>query len=323
MGSFNSFGGFSFSGFTCKNSFKKRDILRARNIQVGLYEICKATYMLIFRQSKCIAGSVSTNAQSSPKISSDSDKSFSITNMQVSVSFDTELDFLYGMTDGSTCKHTASCSAGGSTVENSQCGGATSVTFKLPDHAKNSTCDVGVHNIGFDCSSAASTVQPVSSSTSNAESQATSVPAIATSVAVQNSQIGNLSTSLGSLVASAGSAQTENTGVALTTSTIFSTSLFTVTSCAPEITNCPARSTQVVTSVIAVGTTVCPVSSSSAGSSSPAAAAPSAPVQSGPAPTESSSAPAESSSGPTESSSAPTGSSSVPANSVASESSSL
>lgn len=45
-----------------------------------------------------------------------------------------------------------------------------------------------------------------------------------------------------------------------TTSTIYSTATFTVTSCAPTITQCPAHSTRVVTSVIAVSTTVCPKS---------------------------------------------------------------
>ena len=47
-----------------------------------------------------------------------------------------------------------------------------------------------------------------------------------------------------------------------TTSTIYSTSVYTVTSCAATVTNCPARSTILVTSVIAVSTTVCPVTAS-------------------------------------------------------------
>ncbi|KAJ9658109.1 hypothetical protein H2201_007890 [Coniosporium apollinis] len=54
----------------------------------------------------------------------------------------------------------------------------------------------------------------------------------------------------------------------MTTSTIYSTATFTITSCAPTITNCPADATKVVTSVIAVSTTVCPkseVGSSSSG----------------------------------------------------------
>jgi len=258
-------------------------------------------------------GSVSTNAQNSPKISSGSGKSFSITTMQVSVSVDTELDFLYGMQDGSTCKHRSSCSVGGSTVENTQCGGATSVTFKLPDNSKHSSCDVGIYNIGFDCGTASATVRQVSA-TSMPESQASTVPAIATSAVGQSLHIGNLSTSLGSSMTAPGSPITENAGVPMTTSTIYSTSVFYVTSCAPEVTNCPARSARLVTSIIAVSTTVCPVSSAPAGPSSSPPASPSAPNQQSSSPTGPSSVPG-SSSAPAGPNSASAGSSSVPAGS--------
>lgn len=48
----------------------------------------------------------------------------------------------------------------------------------------------------------------------------------------------------------------------LTTSTIYSTVVSTITSCAPDVTDCPAASqtTAVVTSTVAISTTVCPVS---------------------------------------------------------------
>ncbi|KAK0627526.1 hypothetical protein B0T14DRAFT_563324 [Immersiella caudata] len=45
-----------------------------------------------------------------------------------------------------------------------------------------------------------------------------------------------------------------------TTSTILSTSTFTVTKCPPTVTKCPAESVVIETAVITVGTTVCPVS---------------------------------------------------------------
>ncbi|KAK0669591.1 hypothetical protein QBC41DRAFT_319644 [Cercophora samala] len=53
-----------------------------------------------------------------------------------------------------------------------------------------------------------------------------------------------------------------------TTSTIYSTTTFTVTSCEPSVTSCPGR---VVTKTIAIGTTVCPVTTTDApiGTSSP------------------------------------------------------
>ncbi|KAI0601233.1 hypothetical protein F4775DRAFT_541028 [Biscogniauxia sp. FL1348] len=44
----------------------------------------------------------------------------------------------------------------------------------------------------------------------------------------------------------------------MTTSTIYATSVYTVTSCAPTVTNCPA-SPYVTTETISIGTTVCPV----------------------------------------------------------------
>jgi hypothetical protein len=44
----------------------------------------------------------------------------------------------------------------------------------------------------------------------------------------------------------------------MTTSTIYSTQIFTVTACPSTVSDCPARSTSTVTSVVPVGTTVCP-----------------------------------------------------------------
>ncbi|KJK77378.1 hypothetical protein H634G_07117 [Metarhizium anisopliae BRIP 53293] len=47
--------------------------------------------------------------------------------------------------------------------------------------------------------------------------------------------------------------------VPLTTSTVYSTKVHTITSCAPQVTNCPAHSTIVSTETVAVSTTICPV----------------------------------------------------------------
>ncbi|KAF4971707.1 hypothetical protein FZEAL_9771, partial [Fusarium zealandicum] len=49
-----------------------------------------------------------------------------------------------------------------------------------------------------------------------------------------------------------------NTTEEMTTSTIYSTELHTVTSCAPEVTNCP-NGPHVVTKTVPISTTVCPV----------------------------------------------------------------
>lgn len=45
----------------------------------------------------------------------------------------------------------------------------------------------------------------------------------------------------------------------LTTSTVYATSVYTVTSCAPTVTNCPARLGYLTTEIISLYTTVCPV----------------------------------------------------------------
>ncbi|KAK4155122.1 hypothetical protein C8A00DRAFT_32015, partial [Chaetomidium leptoderma] len=44
-----------------------------------------------------------------------------------------------------------------------------------------------------------------------------------------------------------------------TTSTVYTTSVQTITSCAPAWTNCPAHSTVLTTVTIPISTTVCPV----------------------------------------------------------------
>jgi hypothetical protein len=51
------------------------------------------------------------------------------------------------------------------------------------------------------------------------------------------------------------------TAPVMTTSTIYSSKIVTVTSCASSVKDCPSKSTVLSTSIIAVGTTVCPVDS--------------------------------------------------------------
>ncbi|KAK1758666.1 glycoside hydrolase superfamily [Echria macrotheca] len=48
-----------------------------------------------------------------------------------------------------------------------------------------------------------------------------------------------------------------------TTSTVYSTKTYTITSCAPTVTNCPAHLGHVTTEVVPIGTTVCPIESGS------------------------------------------------------------
>ncbi|OAL32846.1 hypothetical protein AYO22_00172 [Fonsecaea multimorphosa] len=170
-GSFNNYGGFGFSGFSCQDSFQPNAKKRSLRIRDDF-------------QSKCIQGKVSTSSNSGPTFSCSQDDQFSITHMQVSVSFDTDLDFIFSMPDGSTCKHTASCSASGTTVENTQCGGAKSVSFQMPPSGSSNGCDIGIHSIGFDCndssssSSSSSTTTAPASSTTSASVVTTTTPVV-------------------------------------------------------------------------------------------------------------------------------------------------
>ncbi|KAI2466486.1 hypothetical protein F4781DRAFT_405685 [Annulohypoxylon bovei var. microspora] len=140
LGGFSSYKGFTWSGFTCASSFGKRDGLTGRSFQ-----------------SKCITGKATSDSGSSPKISCDKSKGVtktSITSFQVSPEFDCDLEFHYSMPDGSTCKHRSSCKASGTTVDNTQCGGATDVTVVYPSQPSKpkDSCSFGIHSIGFDCS---------------------------------------------------------------------------------------------------------------------------------------------------------------------------
>jgi hypothetical protein len=62
-----------------------------------------------------------------------------------------------------------------------------------------------------------------------------------------------------SLLAVAASVSAQGNATASTTSTVYTTSVYTITSCAPEVTNCPAKIGQVTTDIISLYTTVCPV----------------------------------------------------------------
>ncbi|KUL81898.1 hypothetical protein ZTR_09539 [Talaromyces verruculosus] len=76
---------------------------------------------------------------------------FSITAFHVYTEQETDVTFEYAMPDGSTCRHTARCNPQGSTVWNHQCGGATSVTWWIPETSPVKTCELGLLGVEFDC----------------------------------------------------------------------------------------------------------------------------------------------------------------------------
>ncbi|KAK2007586.1 hypothetical protein LZ32DRAFT_488963, partial [Colletotrichum eremochloae] len=143
-GSFSNYGGFAFKGWTCESDFSKRDLLAPRTFGLG----------------KVISGSCGQQKETSPSFGcgsgSGAPDKFSITHMDLTVEFDCDLEFHYDMPDGSNCKQRSPCSKSGTTVTNSQCGGAKNVTIVFPPQPSKpkSTCGVGVHTIGFDCSPA-------------------------------------------------------------------------------------------------------------------------------------------------------------------------
>ena len=231
-------------------------------------------------QNKCIQGTVGTDSSSCPKISCSSGQSFSISTLQIATDVDIDLDFIYGMADGSTCKQSASCSSSGSMVTNSQCGGATSVTFQVPSGGQQSSCQVGIQSVGFDCAPPSSTVPPQSQSTpsssvsqSQSESQSQSSPqstptsqggSQSTSQSESQSQASAQTTSTSEVSAQSSSSAPVSSPIQFTTSTVFDTITQTITTCAATITDCPAHpssQTEVitVTSTTAVSVTICPV----------------------------------------------------------------
>lgn len=148
-----SYGANTFSGgWTCNSIKSKRD------------ELTKRTF-----NNKCVSGklpawgsfgSSSNHGAGSLSIGCSGEKNkFSISEMHISSTYDTHVDCHYNMPDGSVCKQNVPCSAGGSIIKNTQCGGAISVSFS---HGKPSTgssssnkgdCDLNIHSVGFACGS--------------------------------------------------------------------------------------------------------------------------------------------------------------------------
>lgn len=166
-GSFDSYGSNKFSKWSCTNSFGKRDLLTKRTFQ-----------------SKCI----SSNLDDEPSIGCNGDDSMSIDKYEVSSSQDTDIECHYQMPDNTVCTEYHSCKSGGTVIQNSQCGGAKSVTFKPAQGYQGKGCNIGVHSIGFNCGAASSTIPAYASSTPASyitTSVASSTESVSTSSAVE------------------------------------------------------------------------------------------------------------------------------------------
>lgn len=299
LGSFSSYGGFSFGGFECEEGYGKRE----------------PGSRFAPRTSKALKGSCGHDKESSPSFGcgQDSDvEAFSVSTIDVITEFDADLEFHFSMEDGSTCKQRSSCSSQGSTVKNSQCGGAKNVTIVYPSGQSgdkipkaSSTCGVSIPTVSFDCSSASSTTTKYTQ-THSSQIKTSTVPSIpgkptatgpsgvkptspasetgpkpvgpsgpagsqTTSVVSQTpptpSSAESTSVSSVEVPSSVESTTYEITSTAITsfqtTSTVYSTSIQTITSCGPEVVSCPAGVSEgtaaTTTVVVAISTTICPV----------------------------------------------------------------
>ncbi|KAH7176361.1 hypothetical protein EDB81DRAFT_624776, partial [Dactylonectria macrodidyma] len=138
VGNFDSYNDWNFSGgWSCQQDSRKRS-LDGRTF------------------GKSISGSCGSDASTAPSFSCGSSgnsvSSFSVKTFDIRVEFDCRMEFHYEMNDGSTCKQSADCSSEGTTIDNTQCGGAKKVTFVYPVQDKpKSNCEIEIPSIDFDC----------------------------------------------------------------------------------------------------------------------------------------------------------------------------
>lgn len=166
-----SYGGLYFGGAHCTEagSFGKRALggrFAPRNFGKALGGSCGKDKSSSFNMG-CASGSSGSSSGSSFGSSSGSQdvSAFSIDSFSIYTEFDCDLEFQYTMGDGSSCRHRSACSSQGSSVKNSQCGGATNLTIVYPgDQTGNnippesSTCAINLPTVSFSCGAASSTV---------------------------------------------------------------------------------------------------------------------------------------------------------------------
>ncbi|USW55096.1 Putative extracellular membrane protein, CFEM [Septoria linicola] len=173
-GSFDSYGSNKFSGWSCSNSFGKRDLLSKRTFQ-----------------SKCIT----SNLDDEPAVDCDGDDKMSIKTYHVSSDQDEDVDIEchYTMPDESICKEVHSCASSGSIIKNTQCGGAKKVTFKPHGKSKGKGCNIGVHSIEFDCETAS--IPPSYSTTFASVTSTSQPPTYSTSSSISSAETTSASSS--------------------------------------------------------------------------------------------------------------------------------
>ncbi|EPS38924.1 hypothetical protein H072_7297 [Dactylellina haptotyla CBS 200.50] len=140
---------FDFSGYKCQQSKLQRRTGRGQGNKCASSYVEPETYG---NEIKC-------------------GKKFSVDEFDVSLEYESVLEFTYGMPDGSSCKHVHSCGTGITPVKNTQCGGAKSVKCKIHKSSKNKKkCKFNVHHIKFRCDTTTTTSQSVPPTTSDVAS---------------------------------------------------------------------------------------------------------------------------------------------------------
>ncbi|KAJ5203942.1 uncharacterized protein N7498_004821 [Penicillium cinerascens] len=187
---------------------------------------------------KCIAGKLCRDDAYTIKVDA-VDAPFSVRTFHLSTSRPTNVLMKYELADGTSCHQVAFSSPEGVDVNNDQCGGARSVEFTLPEESQFDECDLNIHSVAFDCSTGPKPPPMATPSESLVPSMSWStMPSLHTHSTSVMEEI-----------------TTDITPMA-TTSTVFTTQIFTVTKCPPTVTDCPAHSTKVVTSTYGVSTAV-------------------------------------------------------------------
>ncbi|KAJ6782374.1 hypothetical protein PWT90_06464 [Aphanocladium album] len=146
VGPIGNYGGCNFKGWNCKKKFGRRDMLAGRQDD----------------GSKLIEADVGADGvNDNPVISAGDDiGTFDIDSFSVESEFDARFEFHYTMADGSICKQSSPVSSQGTSIVNTQCGGAKSVKLVLPENQGNQKrtfgllkkiCKVKCHKIKFWC----------------------------------------------------------------------------------------------------------------------------------------------------------------------------
>ncbi|KAH9895449.1 hypothetical protein F4778DRAFT_746924 [Xylariomycetidae sp. FL2044] len=335
FGSFDDYKGFKWTGgWTCAEKFGKRDELSKRTFQ-SKCATAKATNQK--------SSSPKISCDSSKGNSKTSIKTFQVTpDFDCDLEFHYTMPDQSTCKHRSSCKASGTVventQCGGATD-------VTIVFPDQEKHKDKTECNFGFHHIDFDCDdhpkSSSSISVPAATSTSSkpvvvtssskaaetttsskaAETTSSSKPAESTttsfapvlnttSQAVETSTYAISTTSVSvPAVSSTAAVSSSASSLIITsydsTSTVFSTTVQTITSCGPEVPDCPAHSTAVTTIVVPISTTVCPVTET-LGVSTPASPAPaasstasSAPVESAPVASSSTTAVGSSSTTPT------------------------